>query len=60
MSKKRVWLGIFITWLLVDVACLAGGKWRIGLFDFGVRGLVIDFVLGAVVLGMYIRSSENS
>jgi len=55
-----MWLGIFLTLLMVDVVCLAAGKWQPGLFDFGVRGLVIDFVLGLVVLGMYLRSSENS
>jgi len=54
MTKEK-WLKVFLAWLALDVVCLVIGRWQSWLFGFGVRGLVIDFVLGAVVLGLYIR-----
>ncbi len=59
MTKEK-WLAVLLVWLAVDVSCLAIGKPQSSLYGFGVRGLVIDFVLGVIVLGLYIRGDKRS
>ncbi len=54
MTKEN-WLRVFLIWLALDVGCLVMGKPQGWLFGFGVRGFVLDCVLGIIVLVMYIR-----
>lgn len=48
---------IFLVWLIADVACLVIGmrwNWFLGI---GVRGLLIDFLFGILVLGQYLHEN---
>jgi len=58
--SKQILFRIFLSWLFVDSACLAITKRDSWIFDFGVRGLVIDFLFGIVVVVLHIRESEES
>jgi hypothetical protein len=45
---------VFVVWLIADVACLAiGARWN-WFLGRGMRGLVIDFLFGFLILGQYL------
>ena len=57
MKNRRLLLRVFLVWLIVDVACLAiGARWN-WFLDMGMRGLVIDFLLGVLILGQYLHDN---
>jgi hypothetical protein len=59
VSGKRKWLAVFLVWLATDLGCIAFAHPQAWLYELGVRGLVIDFVLGIVVLALYVVESEQ-
>jgi len=57
VNSRRLLPRIFLAWLIADVACLALGvrwNWFLGM---GVRGLLIDFLLGVIVFGQYLQEN---
>ncbi len=48
MTSRRLLLRVFLVWLIADVACLGiGMRWN-WILGIGVRGLLIDFLLGVI------------
>jgi hypothetical protein len=59
VNTQRLLLRVFLVWLIVDIACLAIGtrwNWFLGM---GVRGLLIDFLFGILILGRYLHENGN-
>ncbi len=57
MKSSRLLPRIFLVWVIADVACLAvGTRWN-WLFGVGVRGLVLDFLFGILILGQYLHEN---
>lgn len=56
---SRLLLRLFLMWVGLDVMCLLIGAWQGWLFDIGIRGLIIDFLLGVLVLGQYLREHDR-
>ena len=58
-DKPKILLTLFLIWVLIDISCLVLAKSHTGIFDMAVGGLVIDFILGVLVLGSYLRAGEK-
>ena len=57
MKSSSLLPRIFLVSVIADVACLAiGVRWN-WLFGVGVRGLVLDFLFGILVLGQYLHEN---
>ena len=57
MNRSNLLLRVFLIWLIVDAVCLAIGMWWNWVFGMGVRGLVIDLLLGILILGQYLHGN---